>query len=120
MPPTTTTPPTTTPPTTTPPTPAPTTTSVSGPPVAHCLYVEPDRRVVRCYWQREDCERQIAFNKNIMAGRQTCEAAAEAHCFDENGKNELCYPSASDCDAMVAKMKKRNRPASQCAAKRGP
>jgi hypothetical protein len=76
--------------------------------------------VVRCYWKREDCEQQIEFNKGVVAGRQTCEAAAEAHCFDENGKSELCYPTAADCDAMVVKMKKRNRPVSQCATKRGP
>nr|MBA3503599.1 hypothetical protein [Deltaproteobacteria bacterium] len=106
-------------PTSTPSTPT-TTPPVSGNPSAHCLFVEPNHRVVRCYWKREDCEQQIEFNKGVVAGNQTCEAAAEAHCFDENGKNELCYPSAADCDAMVAKMKKRNRPASQCAAKRGP
>jgi hypothetical protein len=105
-------------PTTTQPTPA--ATQVAGNPAAHCLFVEPEHRVVRCYWKREDCEQQIEFNKGVVAGNQTCEATAEAHCFDENGKNQLCYPSAADCDGMVAKMKKRNRPVSQCASKRGP
>lgn len=113
--------PPTTPTTTTDTTPTPTpTTPVAGNPAAHCLYVEPDHRVVRCYWTREDCDQQMAFNKGLVAGGQTCEAAAEAHCFDENGKNQLCYPSAADCDAMVAKMKKRDRPASPCSSKRGP
>ena len=98
----------------------PTTTQVSSGPGAHCLYVDPGRRVVRCYWTREDCEQQISFNKGLVDGSQTCEAVVEAHCFDENGKSELCYPTAADCDGMVAKMKKRNRPVSQCASKRGP
>jgi hypothetical protein len=62
----------------------------------------------------------MSFNKGLVDGSQTCDAVAEAHCFDENGKNELCYPTSADCDAMVAKMKKRNRPASQCTPKRGP
>src|SRR5215210_6527424 len=61
-----------------------TSTPTTGDPAAHCLYVGPDRRIVRCYWKREDCEQQIAFNKNVVAGSQTCEAVAEAHCFDEN------------------------------------
>ena len=102
------------------PTPATPTPPAAGSPAAHCLFVEPDHRIVRCYWKREDCEQQIEFNKGVVAGNQTCEATAEAHCFDENGKNQLCYPSAADCDGMVAKMKKRNRPVSQCASKRGP
>ena len=107
------------PPASAPPAPA-TVPASSGTAIAHCLYVDPDHRIVRCYWTREDCEQQMAFNKGLVAGNQTCEAASEAHCFDENGKNQLCYPTAGDCDAMVAKMKKRNRPVSQCAAKRGP
>ena len=104
----------------TPPAQPPATPQVAATTVAHCLYVDPDHRVVRCYWTREDCEQQMAFNKGLVAGNQTCEAATEVHCFDENGKNQLCYPTAADCDAMVAKMKQRKRPASQCAAKRGP
>ena len=113
--------PATTQPAETPPaTPPATPTTTPTNPSAYCLYVDPNHRVVRCYWTREDCEQQMAFNKGLVAGNQTCEAAAEAHCFDENGKNQLCYPTAADCDAMVAKMKKRNRPVSQCASKRGP
>jgi hypothetical protein len=86
---------------------------------AHCLYVEPEHRVVRCYWERERCEEQLAFNKKLVAS-QKCESVAEAHCFSEPGQSEACYPSAAECDATVVKMKKRKRPVSQCTAKRGP
>ena len=87
---------------------------------AHCLYVGPDHRVVRCYWKREDCAGQVAFNTGYgLSGSQECKAVAEPYCF-HSASSELCYPTAADCDRTVADMKKRDRQASGCAPRTGP
>jgi hypothetical protein len=87
--------------------------------VAHCLYVEPENRVVRCYWDSARCEEQLAFNAKLVAG-QKCKPVSEAYCFDETGQGETCYPTSADCETTVAKFKKRNRPVSACTSRRGP
>ena len=94
--------------------------SVSGA-GGHCLFIEPEHRVVRCYWKREACEEQLAFNSNNnIVKNQKCVAAPEPYCFDERGQPEACYPTAADCEATVEKFKKRNRSVSACVARRGP
>lgn len=106
-------------------TPAPTTPEApvpdSHPAGAHCLYVGPNHDVVRCYWKREDCERQIAFNTDSGLTRiQECKAVAEPSCFQLGEGGEMCYPTAAECDRVDASMKQRNRQTSGCAAKTGP
>lgn len=99
----------------------PTTAQVSHGAGAHCLYVGPNRRVVRCYWKREDCQSQIAFNKDSgLSNSQECKAVTEAYCFHPSASSELCYPTAADCDQTVANMKKNRRQISGCAPKTGP
>ncbi len=74
--------------------------------------------MVRCYWKREDCAGQIAFNKGAgLSVTEVCEAVAEAYCFRPGASSELCYPTAADCDQTVASMKKSHRQTSDCAAK---
>jgi hypothetical protein len=81
--------------------------------------VEPENRVVRCYWDSARCEEQLAFNAKLVAG-QKCKPVSEAYCFDETGQGETCYPTSADCETTVAKFKKRNRPVSACASRRRP
>jgi len=77
--------------------------------------------VVRCYWTREDCEGQLAFNRDSGLDRaQECKAAAEPYCLQLKEGSEMCYPTAADCERADANMKKRHRQTSGCAAKTGP
>jgi hypothetical protein len=92
-------------------------TGVAG----HCLYMGADKRVIRCYWKREDCDYQISFNQgqgNTEA--QECKAMPELHCMKPGDGGELCYPTATDCDKTVGNMRKRGRKASDCTAKTQP
>ena len=116
----TTTPATRTPATTTPATRTPATAPASSTSGAHCLYVGANHDVVRCYWTREECEGQLAFNKESGLTRpQECAAVAEPYCFQLDVGGENCFPTAADCERIDASMKKRHRQTSGCAAKTG-
>jgi hypothetical protein len=96
------------------------TTTAGG--AAHCLHVGPERKAVRCYWSRQDCEGQIAFNKGLDDSNnvQECRAAAQVHCLKPADSGELCYPAIADCEQTLANMRKRNRKTSDCTMKTGP
>jgi hypothetical protein len=87
---------------------------------AHCLYIGPEQRVVRCYWRKKDCEDQITFNKETgLEKSQQCKGVAETHCFVSD-KSERCYPDVAECEKNVAGIRQRNREATDCVAKTQP
>jgi hypothetical protein len=87
---------------------------------AYCLYVGPEQRIVRCYWDKKLCDQQIAFNTETGLDKsQECRGVAEAHCFVSD-KAERCYPSADECSKTVSGIRQRNRQATDCVAKTHP
>jgi hypothetical protein len=87
----------------------------------HCLHVGPERRVVQCYWKREDCDAQVAFNLESGVTRsQSCSGYAKAYCLLPSKSSEMCYPTTEDCERTFANMQKRNRQTTACTAKTGP
>jgi hypothetical protein len=88
---------------------------------AHCLHVGPERRVVQCYWTREDCDAQIAFNRESgVENAQMCSGYARAFCTRPSNSSEMCFPTTEDCERTVANMLKRNRQSTTCVAKTAP
>jgi hypothetical protein len=87
----------------------------------HCLHVGPERRVVQCYWTRDSCEGQIAFNRESgVEKEQVCNSYARAFCTLPSNSSEMCFPTTEDCERTVANMQKRNRQTTACTAKTGP
>jgi len=94
---------------------------VSGVVAAYCLYVGAEERVVQCYWKRDDCDRQVAFNKEYGSTRpQECRPSSVVFCLTPSASSETCYPTAAGCAEMYGKLVARNRPTSECVEKRGP
>lgn len=88
---------------------------------AYCLYAGTEERVVQCYWKREDCDRQIAFNKDYGSTRpQVCRPSSVVYCLTPSASSETCYPTAEGCADMHGKLVARNRATSECVEKRGP
>jgi hypothetical protein len=88
---------------------------------AFCLHVQPDGRVVQCYWTKQACDEQIKFNQGLGVNRvQECKGYTKAYCTSTSGSGESCYPTAQGCEATYENMKKRNRQPTSCAEKTGP
>lgn len=93
----------------------------TGEVAAYCLYAGAEERVVQCYWKREDCDRQISFNKDFGSTRpQVCRPSSVVFCLTPSASSETCYPTAAGCAEMHGKLVARNRPTSECVEKRGP
>ncbi len=100
--------------------PAPLSPPVPAGTAAYCLYVGPEQRVVRCYWEKKLCDQQIAFNTETGLDKsQECRGVAEAHCFVSD-KTERCYPTADECSRTVTGIRQRSRQATDCVAKNQP